>query len=354
MNKQFERVVFWCKSEPNEGVYDTFPVELGKDESNAEYWSTITKRDWVDGRWTNTEVQKGIRFEYENLFKDVTIQSLSYRGNGGRAYKVVIKHDDKQFLVDFREDGIMDVIKNTGIEAGGHLNGDFTFIKDGSQTKLVRIGSEMHERFVKVRKVQNTKPLKLSEMTPMHFYKKKNGDECLYLGEFYTPEITLNDEVSKRINGNSYSYGYNRRRGSIDIGNKVKKSHLFIELHVNEDWSYNQVKVYNNIINGESDKHDMYYVQTLSSSSFIEDLGQVAPFNTLSKEDIFKFYKNQCVKYLENFEGTHSTYSKEFSKFAKVLLGELNKEDVKVEEEDITLLKKYGVINVNNFVKSID
>lgn len=287
------------------------------------------------------------------MFKDVTIQSLSYRGHGGRAYKVVIKHDDKQFLVDFREDGIMDVIKNTGIEAGGHLNGEFTFIKDGSQTKLVRIGSEMHEKFVDTRKVQNTKPLKFSELKPMHFYKKKNGEECLYLGEIYTPEIILNDEVSKSTNRNSY-YSYNRGVGSIDIGSKIKKSHLFIEIRTTESWTYNQASVYENIINGESDRHDMYHVQILSSSSFVKDLGQFAPLNTLSKEDIFKFYKNQCVKYLENFEGTHSTYSKDFSKFAKVLLGELNKEDVKTTEEDITLLKKYGVINVNNFVKTID
>lgn len=58
MNKQFERVVFWCKPELNDGVYNTFPVELGKDESSAEYWATITNRDWIDGKWTNTDVKK--------------------------------------------------------------------------------------------------------------------------------------------------------------------------------------------------------------------------------------------------------------------------------------------------------
>lgn len=189
----FDKVIFWCRKEKvgdNKDTYNAFPVDKNKDQSTAITWASekictnSNVQNWNDRTYKKVD---GVKFEYDNKFDNLVIEDLSKRGNGGRAYKVVINHDNKKFLVDFREDAIMDVIKHTGINAGGKLNGEFSFIKEGSQTNLVRIGSKMYERFLDVQEKNNTETFKMKELIPLHIYKDKKDDLYLYLGKAYFP-----------------------------------------------------------------------------------------------------------------------------------------------------------------------
>ena len=79
----------------------------------------------------------------DNIFTDVKIVTMDFRGNGGRAYKVVI---NGKYYCDFREDILLDCILNEGIGKGGVLKGSFSWMKYGQHTKLVRVGSKLHKR----------------------------------------------------------------------------------------------------------------------------------------------------------------------------------------------------------------
>lgn len=251
---EFERVVFWCKQ--GEGELDTFPVELSKDESRAEQWAT-TKEFHRETRRYGDEI-KGNRFEYPNKFDNVTIQSLSYRGNGGRAYKVVINIDGKQFLVDFREDGIMDVILNTGIQAGGKLNGEFTFIKQGSQTKLVRIGSELHAEFFKHRKQMNSPVIPMKNLELMHLYEHKNGDRYLYVSDVYVPKTKYEKTY----------WGSRKLEPLVQVEAKPKKCKLFIRVDRGTKGMQEEL---NELL--ESD--NTYPYKFLGTNSLTKDLGEL-------------------------------------------------------------------------------
>lgn len=73
------------------------------------------------------------------------ILSLEIRGQGGRAYKVI---DQKNRLFDLREDTLLEVLTNVGIEPDGILPGEYLWSLQGSEMKLIRFGSEIHKELL--------------------------------------------------------------------------------------------------------------------------------------------------------------------------------------------------------------
>lgn len=73
---------------------------------------------------------------------NVRIIGLERRGNGGRAYKVLI---DDIYLVDLREDVLMDAMNLYGIDPGRKLKGKYIWAKIGSQTKLIMVQGEVEK-----------------------------------------------------------------------------------------------------------------------------------------------------------------------------------------------------------------
>jgi len=166
-------------------VVPAFPVDAANKKrlESADRWAT-------NGNWQNRGKEKTVKKkEYPNgPFVDVRINDLEFRGEGGRAYKVVVGDD---YYVDFREDELMWVIKNRGIREGGFMNGEFCFAVVGSQTKLVPIGSPLWEgvRASGARRV--AKEIAASDFVVGHTYERKNQSRFTIIAEVNVPSITL-------------------------------------------------------------------------------------------------------------------------------------------------------------------
>ncbi len=152
-----------------------FPAFPSYPESEAR---AKTGKAWVKN---NRDGFMGI-VNQENKFHGLTILSLEIRGEGGRAYKVV---DDKNNLFDMRENTLLDIIKSAGIQKGGYVDDDFCWVIDGSQMRIVRVGSDEYNKAV-------TPPLpklKLTELVVGKSYEISYGLPSVFLGNIRIPSV---------------------------------------------------------------------------------------------------------------------------------------------------------------------
>jgi len=75
--------------------------------------------------------------------KDVKIFSISRRYSSGLQYKILIRG----YLLDLKEDVLLDALIKEGA-TNGILNGEYIWAKIGTNTKLVRIGSELYNMII--------------------------------------------------------------------------------------------------------------------------------------------------------------------------------------------------------------
>jgi hypothetical protein len=145
-----------------------------------------TGKKWAE--WKNyykPDEQHGI-FEFETSNDSITkiqILSLEKRGRGGRAYKVLV-HSDKLFYVDLREDVLMDVILEVGIDKKGFLKGSFIWACVDSEMKLIRVGSKLHKEMVDSTSLAKQKITK-SKLEVGGVYSNKQKI-AVYCGNFTT------------------------------------------------------------------------------------------------------------------------------------------------------------------------
>jgi hypothetical protein len=141
--------------------------------------------EWAKGKsWQAPKKSPVQHMELENgPFGCVVIHQLEHRMEGGRAYKVAIEFDGENFYFDFREDMLLWVIRNKGVQKGGVMNGEFCFAVVGSQMKLVPIGSPLHKEMAKGSDTRKMKSLSKKDFKYGHLYKRKNGTQFLYFGE---------------------------------------------------------------------------------------------------------------------------------------------------------------------------
>lgn len=212
------RITFYCRKPDSDGVHPTFPVDS---ESKHD-----TAKSWAKGSRFTYDLDKDYEppvYEYENTgFDFVRIDSLDIRGEGGRAYQVIIERDGHKFQVDMREATLMDVIKNTGIEAGGRLNGSFCFNKAGSQTQLIREGSEVHKKAMAEQEVRETytKNISTKDLKPGYHYSSPTGKSATFLGVVYTANSSKLKEGEVKISKHFLwiSYGGDRIREYLKTG----------------------------------------------------------------------------------------------------------------------------------------
>lgn len=188
----FETVVFYSREREATGEYRAYPVASTSVQTNAKSWAG----------------ESGLREEFSNVrFDHVVLTDLEMRGDGGRAYKVLLTHEGKSYEFDFREDVLMDVIRAGGIEGGGRLNGEFEFVRNGSNVRLELVGSaeylkakEAYEKSLNPEKKVKSPKIKKSELVPGRVYATDAayGSHFLYLGERYVDGYT--DFTKKKPN----------------------------------------------------------------------------------------------------------------------------------------------------------
>lgn len=199
-----QKVTLYCRTADKDGVLHAFPV-LDQSSTNrhdsAKRWSGRSEGQWIDGKYVKVDPNPSV-YEFDNKFDDVVIRNLEHRGEGGRAYQVIVTHGGKQFRCDLREDALVDAILNVGIEAGGKLNASYAFAIAGSQTNLIRIGSEAYKEALKDAEMRGGKKLGKGDLKIGHRYKTLTGDTGIYMGDVFVREYDCekkSDKVVKKM-----------------------------------------------------------------------------------------------------------------------------------------------------------
>jgi hypothetical protein len=103
---------------------------------------------------------------------NIRIIGLERRGNGGRAYKILI---DDLYLVDLREDVLMDTMNQHGIDPGRKLKGRYIWAKIGSQTKLIMVEGEVEKELQKTTEIkEKQQEIESKDLVVGGIYKMKS------------------------------------------------------------------------------------------------------------------------------------------------------------------------------------
>jgi hypothetical protein len=150
--------------------------------------------------------------ECDNLpVKSVRIIGLDIRGNGGRAYQALV---DEKYLVDMREDVMLDTMLNVGMGLNATLPGEYIFAQIASEMKLIRVGSKLHELMIETTSFGEKAPI--SKLIAGRIYASKTK-KVLYLGEVWHTSI-------------SQDYDYRTRSYTPASVNPSRKRHLSINI----------------------------------------------------------------------------------------------------------------------------
>lgn len=157
-----------------------------------------TARNWAKqyGGKGKAEVTESVR---QNAPFSISICSLEVRERGGRAYKVI---DDDGYYFDLREDVLLDALLNSSV-LKGRIDCNFVWAKIGSQMKLVRVGSALHEAVIEGGKRRGATKVSVSALQPGGVYRNAKGESFLILGWVSTVEYTHTPEVKPSWPGDS-------------------------------------------------------------------------------------------------------------------------------------------------------
>lgn len=146
-----------------------------------------TARSWAGGGAATEVVRKN------EPFTGMRVVGLDFRQNGGRAWKCV---SPEGYWFDLREDILLDIMRTEGISTGGYLNGQYIWARIGTEMKLIRVDSELHNAVRGANDRRNAKALHKKELKPWHLYQKKNGEVLLYCGKVRGLKLLKENEHS--------------------------------------------------------------------------------------------------------------------------------------------------------------
>jgi hypothetical protein len=173
-------------------VRPAFAVDGEHDKmiATAKSWGTD------GGGWRGPRYEeKDLTFfdELNEPYTNLLLIDLEKRSEGGCAYKVL---DAGGHLYDLREDVFLECLyageieKRAGSPAspetpmgdGVYLTGKFIWGVNGSQMRLVRVGSKLYEQLKTAGERRKMVTFKKSELIPGHVYRMRGGEERAYLG----------------------------------------------------------------------------------------------------------------------------------------------------------------------------
>lgn len=159
----------------------------------------------MEGR---TKPSQGVnRIEVENKpFTNLRWVGIDSRMEGGVAYKVVT---EQGWIVDLREDvvleclfeGLIQDLNNPPQGAGTYFTGEFVWVVMGSQSRIVRVGSDTHLEILEAQKLKETESIPEKDLTVGKVYKDRKGREIALLGRG-------DKKGSKFLTMEYYQYGH--------------------------------------------------------------------------------------------------------------------------------------------------
>lgn len=136
-----------------------------------------TARSWAKGyRYRDNTPEET---EIPNDPQSYRLVNLEVRSEGGRAWKVV---DKDNYYYDLRENCLLAALLDGGCNPGGELAGKFIWGVEGSQMKLIPVGSILHEKLIEKSHRKTLKPIPHKELVPGGIYAAKSGEKFIYLG----------------------------------------------------------------------------------------------------------------------------------------------------------------------------
>jgi len=168
----------------------TYKPSFPADASNPN--TVKTGMTWASGYRNNNKIPTSLTLPNDPI-SAIRLVGLEKRSEGGRAYKVVIHKD---ILVDLREDVLLELMIEEGIQKNGLINGSYVWGRVGSQMKLVRVGSILHDALVANTQIATQPKLKALEIGGV--YRGKSPKKYVYLGTFSTVEMS-----NVRVNNNT-------------------------------------------------------------------------------------------------------------------------------------------------------
>lgn len=183
-----------------------------KTNKTAKTWAEQYRWTWgPDGkRVENTKPFETV--ERENTpIANVRIIGLDIRGQGGRAYQALV---DEKYLVDMREDVMLDTMLNVGMGVNATLPGEYIFAQIGAEMKLIRVGSKLHEMMIESTNFSEKKII--DTLVPGRIYSSKTKT-VLYLGEVWYTQIVQN-------------YNTIYRRNDPAVVASSRKRHLYVHV----------------------------------------------------------------------------------------------------------------------------
>lgn len=228
-----------------------------------------TGKAWADQKIYNYETKSYVEsasttFTIENKpFNKLQIITLEIRDQGGRAYKVNAEIAEKIVYFDLREDVLLDIMFNSGIKPGAIIEGKFVFAKIGSQMKVIRVGSKLHEIMVQSTEFKTKAKLDL-EIGGV--YSNKLNDKYIFLGEFYTRDIKLEGYDRGRYNYETSNYSYNFTSAKLKNPEKVFVFHIYHDFSEKDGslWHYQKIERYNgrDREKGEASAYDLHIIKS--------------------------------------------------------------------------------------------
>lgn len=207
---------------------------------------------------------------------DIKLLNISTSGYNGRSYKALLNN---KYIIDIREDVVMDTILNNGISKNGKLKGKFIWGRQNGKNRLVRVGSEIHSLLIEYEQRKSKPVLKPDTFVVGGVYQDKRKNKYIYLGKGNTVEYIKENTPSRWMPGYTADYVFKEK--------PIKSIMSFLYVH-NPD-SIKDIQTY--VDNRENLKN-----ATLASSvKFIEQVGKVKV-----PKNVFEFIREESIKSIKN------------------------------------------------------
>jgi hypothetical protein len=261
-----EKITYYCKPSINiESSFDELDIEFFAttampafpiDPTNEK--TAATAKQWAQGYGKNIDPR--VIETNNDPITSVEIVGLEIRDQGGRAYKAIVRDD---LYVDIREDIILEAILNKGIRNGKFINSEFIWCRIGSQMKLVRVGSQLHEAMLKAHERKFKKKLAPSDLVPGKVYENANG-KYLFIGFAKTAEFKINYTQSR---------GWTRTADKPSSVVKIPPKKLQVWYEIYHD-DLNKIGSFRDIIN-LSNEYSWKGIKLANKSSLLESETQL-------------------------------------------------------------------------------
>ena len=251
-------------------------------------------------KWASDNGKKNVsKTESDNIIKDIILCNIEYRGNGGRAYKVIADG----YYVDLREDVLTDIMLKSSI-INGKINGEFIWAMVNSEMKIVRKDSELYNELIKSANLKSIKPIPIKELEVGGIYEDRNGMQSIFLGIVDTYSIINNTKID------SFYKPLPEVKENFSI-NRINKALLFFNISYEKFSLEKEDKL---IIN------DIYYYSYNKSHSFIKKIEQTKIEDNiveLIRKKYKKIFSNLYFKEKQKIQSCHY-YVEKFSKLINV------------------------------------